>query len=452
MKRFGWVAAAAAVSLFVAPLTAVPASGAAAAGVIDVKFGEVIDVPQTEDRLARIAVRFRGRAGQGLLISGNDGQLHTASCEQSTLTTGGRTVARGKAGAWLLPRTGTYRLDYQSSCRGSSSGGADYLIDQTLTLRRIVMHPGAVGERLNTRMTDSTWHAYRVPVPKGPGVRVSRFAMVETARTLFRPSAEPRVNSSLCRPTSLFTRDQRLGSDCDFPFSVRRSDDYVVLADSPVKLVPYTAVSTAIDSAASQWRGAGPRLLRFSGSAGDFVRLDTTNLDLLSREYVDVAIRLRGPAGEIYRAATSYEAYGDEPGADYQELMWQLPTDGKYAFEVAGELLRPRSKVTASVRSVKAVPLQLGVPVELAVGPDAWQFAVLPDTDTTFMGRITVVATSPGLAAGWRVFAPVRSQHYAPMTTVGAGVPLDTPKGIVVIPGPGSGSGTITVRLDEVPQ
>lgn len=448
MKRSRWMAT---LSLLLAPLTALPASGSAV-DVVDVKFGDAIDVPRVADDLAKITVRFQGRAGQGLLISDNHGELD-ASCEHPTLTTAGKTVPRGEAGTWLFPRSGTYVLDFEHSCVGFSSGGSEYLADYTIELRRIVFHRGEVGERLDTRMTKTTWHAYRVPAPKGPGVRIVSSrpggSFVEAARKLERPGAEQRKASSMCTPLSVITADQGLGSDCSYPF--RRSDDYVVFSAAPTTLEPYGAASTDIDGAPSSWRGARPRLVRFDGKRGDYVRLDASNLDLASRSYLDLELTLRSRDGYVYPLADSGDLTGARGGDAYREVMWELPYTGSFAFDLGGAVVRPAAKVKASVRSVKVVPMQLGLPVELEIGPGAWVFAKLPRADTYGGGTFTVLSASPGLAAGWRAFAPTYSDYIGPVSEIGTSDRIADPLGVVVVPGLGQGAGALTVRLDRAP-
>lgn len=451
MNRFRCVAVTATLSILLATFAAVPASARQEA-VIDAKFGDSIAVPEVFPNVAEVKVRLRGRAGQGLLISDQVGDADPG-CETATLTIAGTTVPRGEMGTWLFPRTGTYLLHYQHSCMGSSSGGSGFLIDVTLELRRLVIHSGKVGQRLNTRTTRSTAHAYRVPVPSGPGVRVAgRFrgrVIVEAARMLKHPGRNQRNFNSMCRPGSLITGDENLGDDCGY--NIRRNDDYIVLGEKPTTLTPYAESSATLDKAAASWRDNGPRLFRFSGRAGTFVSLDVSNLDLTSAGPDDTRLHLRGEDGDVYPAANGHSAYGHTyPERTYQELMWELPSTGRYAFEMAGKRLRPAAKVTANVRKVKVVPLQLGVPTELTVGPDAWSYAQLPEVTETFTGKITVLSTSGDLAPGWRVFGPTESDQSGPVTVVGEGAPFDTPRGIVATPGAGGGTGTITVRLDKV--
>jgi hypothetical protein len=448
MKRVRWMAA---LSLFLAPLAAVPASGSAV-DVVDVKFGDAIDVPRVADGLAKVTVRFQGRSGQGLLITDNHGEL-SASCEHPTLTTAGTTVPRGEAGTWLFPRTGAYVLDFEHSCMSTSSGGASNLADYTIEIRRVVFHRGAVGERLDTRMTRTTWHAFRVPVPKGPGVRIVSSrpggSMVEAARKLERPGSEQRKWSTMCTPLSAPTADQGLGSDCGYPF--RRRDDYVVFSAAPTTLEPYAAEFTDLDGAPSVWRGERPRLIRFDGKRGDVVRLDVGNLDLDSHTYLDPELTLGGRDGYVYPLANSRDVSGVESVDSFRELVWELPYTGSFAFDVGGTVVRPAAKVRASVRSVRIVPMRLGVPVELDIGPDAWVFAKLPRAETYGFATITVLSASPGLAPGWRAFAPNLSDDIiGPVaTTIGTSDRLSTPLGVVVVPGAGQGAGTLTVRLDQ---
>jgi hypothetical protein len=90
------------------------------------------------------------------------------------------------------------------------------------------------------------------------------------------------------------------------------------------------------------------------------------------------------------------------------------------------------------------------VPVKLDLGPDAWVFAKLPRAETYGFATITVRSASPGLAPGWRAFAPTLSDTIGPVaTTIGTSDRLSTPLGVVVVPGPGQGAGTLTVRLDQ---
>lgn len=266
---------------------------------------------------------------------------------------------------------------------------------------------------------------------------------------LKHPGRNQRNFNSMCRPGSLITGDENLGDDCGY--NIRRNDDYIVLGEKPTTLMPYAESSATLDKAAASWRDNGPRLFRFSGRAGTFVSLDVSNLDLTSAGPDDTRLHLRGEDGDVYPAANGHSAYGHTyPERTYQELMWELPSTGRYAFEMAGKRLRPAAKVTANVRKVKVVPLQLGVPTELTVGPDAWSYAQLPEVTETFTGKITVLSTSGDLAPGWRVFGPTESDQSGPVTVVGEGAPFDTPRGIVATPGAGGGTGTITVRLDKV--
>lgn len=451
VNRFRCVALTATLSFLLAPFAAVPASAHQEA-VVDAKFGDRVAVPAISADLARVKVRLQGRAGQGLLIGDGVGDTDPG-CETAKLTGAGKTVPRGAMGTWIFPRSGTYVLDYRQSCRGSSSGGADFLIDVTLELRRLVIHSGKVGQPLNTRLTRSTAHAYRVPVPSGPGVRVVGglvgTVIVEAARMLDQPGRNQRNFNSMCRPRSLITGAQKLGDDCGY--RIRRSDDYIVIGGRRTTLKPYAAASANLDKAGASWRDDSPRLLRFSGKAGTFVSLDVSNLNLTSAGYEDTRLQLRGGRGYIYPSANGHSAYGHTyPERTYQELMWELPATGRYAFELFGKRVRAAGKVTANVRTVKVVPLQLGVPTELTVGPDAWTYAQLPEVTETFVGKITVLSTSGDLAPGWRVFGPTESDQSGPVTAVGEGVPFDTPRGIVAMPGAGGGTGAITVRLDKV--
>lgn len=233
MKSLRWIAA---LSLLLAPLAVAPVSNAEEAAVIDAKFGDLVDVPRVAPDRAEVRVRFQGRAGQGLLITDNHGEFNP-SCEHPTLTTAGKPVPRGEAGTWLFPRTGAYVLDFAHSCIGTSPGGADYLADYTIELRRIVIHRGAVGKRLDTRMTKTTWHAFRVPVPTGSGVRVASGspvgAIVEALRKVVRPGGVQRNFSEMCRPKKLLT-GPGLGDECGY--DIRRGDDYIVLAHEPTTL------------------------------------------------------------------------------------------------------------------------------------------------------------------------------------------------------------------------
>ena len=335
-------------------------------------------------------------------------------------------------------------------------GAVSYLADYTIEPRRIVFHRGQVGERLATRMTKTTWHAFRVPVPKGPGVRVVSSrpggSYVEAARKVERPGAEQRNESSMCTPLSVPTGDQGLGSDCTYPF--RRSDDYVVFSAAPTTLEPYAAASTEIDGAPSVWRGERPRLVRFSGKRGDYVRLDARNLDLDSRSYLDLELTLRGRDGYVYPLADSGDVTGVRGGDAYREVMWELPYTGSFAFDLGGRVVRPAATVKASVRSVRVVPMQLGVPVELEVGPGAWVYAKLPRAETYGFATIKVLSASPG--PGGRVAClrphPLPTTIGPVVTEIGTSDRIaNSPLGVVVVPGPGKGAGTLTVRLDQAP-
>lgn len=233
MKSLRWIAA---VSLLLAPLAVAPTSNAGEAAVIDATFGDLVDVPTVAPDRAEVRVRFQARAGQGLLITDNHGEFNP-SCEHPTLTTAGKPVPRGEAGTWLFPRTGAYILDFAHSCVGTSPGGADYLADYTIELRRVVFHRGVVGEQLDTRMTRTTWHAFRVPVPAGPGVRVfsqsTGGAIVEAFRKVARPGDVQRNFSEMCIPKILLT-GPGLGDECGY--DIHRRDDYVVLGYQPATL------------------------------------------------------------------------------------------------------------------------------------------------------------------------------------------------------------------------
>lgn len=452
MNHFRSLAVVAALPMLLTALAAVPPASAADASIIEAMFGDRIAVPEVATDLAKVKVRFQGRAGQGLLLSDGLGDANPG-CETVKLTSAGKTVPRGEMGTWRFPRNGSYLLDYQQSCQGSSPGGAEYLLDVTLQLRRLVIHRGKVGQRLDTRLTRSTAHAFRVPVPSGPGVRVARRTegdvIVEAARMLDQPGRNQRNFAGMCRPVSLITGDENMGDDCGY--RIRRSDDYIVLGDQPTTLTPYAESSATLDKSGASWRDDDPRLLRFSGKAGTFVSLDVSNLDLTSAGYWDTRLQLRGADGYVYPAATGHSAFGHTyPERTYQELMWELPTTGSYAFELSGKRQRAAGKVTANVRTVSVVPLQVGVPTELTIGPDAWTYARLPEVNETYVGKITVLSTSGDLAPGWRVFGPTESDQSGPVTIVGEGAPFDTPTGIVAVPGADGGSGTVTVRLDKV--
>ncbi|UUZ60797.1 hypothetical protein [Nocardioides sp. B-3] len=439
-------AVVAAISVLVAPLTTGLASATVSAAVVDVKFGDAIEVPEVAPFVGRIKLRLHGRKGEGFVLANRDA---SADCERAHLSIAGKVVPGGELGNWFFPRTGTYVLDYEHTCRGESSGGAAYLWDVVPEPKRLVIHEGSVAEPLNTRITETTVHAYRVDAVKGPGVRVESGdgygAVVEAARKL-EPTATQRNFARLCHTRSVLTREV-LGSQCGYRF--RRNDDYLVINTEPTRLERYAAASTPIDGSGDAWRGADPKLLRFSGTAGQFVRPETSNLDLDSTNSDTAEVALRGPDGYVHPWAISPHAFG-EGKRHYRELLWKLPASGSYLFELDGRLVRSEAQASAAVRSVSAVPMQAGVPVELKLGKDTRALAEMPALATSARWRVSVLSASPELAVGWGVFSSAEGESSVPVTAPGAGAFVFDPRGVVAIPGEGAGEGTITV-LDSAP-
>ncbi len=433
-----------------------------ALSVRDVRFGQAVRVDSDGTR-ARATLRFRGREGQGMTI---EGPLdYVARCDFSTLQSRGRTVPRSATGVWMLPRTGSYTLRFDDRCPSNTSpGGGEYQEDRSVVLKRVVLHRRDVGRKVPTRTTRTTVHAGLVTLrtradalevvtgDTTDGIAGTTLVTIQPAGSLLRKRfvadedarAEPTCRTDhldIGNPLRSFT-DQRCGDG-----TARRGATYVVFSEEPVRLRPFRTVRASVDATEpATWSGEGPIRLSLTGRSGEVIRLDAPALRGLLRS---TAV-LRGPNGRrVYQLSST---------SDYSltQTTWQLPRDGRFFLDL-GSAPRRKKSVRATVRSVDAVPLEIGVPRTLTSQDGEWVVALLegPGGDD---GRLTVTDVAAGSPAGWEASALGSNesdsdgfpQPVPALTAVGVGQQILYPNGVLLVPGDGDGATSVTVRLDVV--